>query len=390
MIKFEYQDALAVDNQAYFSVWIPQKIDILVVADPADYGFLSLALSPRGDAAALLNITTAYPSSWDASPLSQYDVVIFADPPVLDRSQSLRLQNFVREGGGLLLFPGNRTDVAAINRDLLSPLQTSLWGDRVGKVVPGGAFQSWLAPQDDNPLMRGMLRPDAQPASPQFYLTLRMVGNPGEVLLRYSDGSPLLSQTQCGRGRVIISSSSPHPDWSDWATRGIFAPLMHRLVLRLAQSGQEQCHSLLAGDDMEIAVSAGAAAGASLISPLGEEFKLPPVVQHQRVFYRYSHIDPAGHYRLKAGDLDHLISVNVPAAESNLTAADPLQVSPDWKAAGAIQTEPSEMFADVRASRHGRELWRSALMAGLVFLLVESVLGSSLRSSDKSSANEET
>jgi len=390
IIKFEHQDALAVDNQAYFGVWIPQKIDVLVIADPTDYRSLSLALSPRGDANALLNVTPANPAGWDALPLSLYDVIIFADPPVLDRTQSLRLQNFIQQGGGLLLFPGNRTDVAAINRDLLSSLQAPLWGEKVGKVVPGGAFQSWLSPQDDNPLLRGILRPDAQPASPQFYLALRTVGNPDEVLLRLSDGSPLLSQSAFGRGRVILSASSPHPDWSDWATRGIFAPLMHRLVLRLAQSGQEQCRSLLAGDDLEVGVSTGAAAGASLISPLGEEFKLPPVVQQQRVLYRYSHVDPAGHYRLRAGDLDYLISANVPPAESDLSVPDPLQAFPGWKNAGALRTEPDDLIAEVQASRHGRELWRSALMAGLVFLLVESVLGSSPRSRDLSSANEET
>jgi hypothetical protein len=389
MIKIEHQDVLAADNQAYFGFWIPPRIDVLMVADLTEYLPLRLALSPRSDSEALLNVTSADRNAWDAQQLSLFDVIIFADPPALDRTKSLRLQNFVREGGGLMIFPGNHTDVAAINRDLLMPLQTPLWGEKVGKVAPGGAFRSWQSPQTDQPLLRGILRPEAQPVSPQFFLAMRMLGNSSEVLLRLSDGSPLLNQMAFGRGRVILSASSPHPDWSDWATRGIFAPLMHRLVWRLARSGQERCHSLLAGEDLEVGVSTGAAAGAILISPGGEETKLPPVVQQQRVLYRYPHVDAAGNYHLRAGDLDYLISANVPPAESDLSAPNLLQTFPPWKDAGAILTEPDDLITQVQASRHGRELWRSALIASCFCLLVESLLGSSRRSEENSASDEE-
>ncbi len=389
MIKIEHQDVLAADNQAYFGFWIPPRIDVLLVADLSEYLPLRLALSPRSDSEALLNVTSADRNAWDAQHLSLFDVIIFADPPVLDRTKSLRLQNFVQEGGGLMIFPGNHTDVAAINRDLLMPLQAPLWGEKIGKVAPEGAFRSWQFPQTDQPLLRGILRPDAQPVSPQFFLALRMLANSSEVLLRLSDGSPLFCQTAFGRGRVVLSASSPHLDWSDWATRGIFAPLMHRLVLRLARSGQERCQPLLAGDDLEVGVSTGAAAGAILISPRGEETKLPPVVQQQRVLYRYPHVDAVGNYRLRAGDTDYLISVNVPPAESDLSGLNPLQTFLTWKNAGAILTKPDDLMAQVQASRHGRELWRSALIAGFFFLLVESLLGSSRRPEENEAPNEE-
>jgi hypothetical protein len=388
VIQIEDQDALDVDNRVYFGFFIPEHLDVLLVGDGADVFSTRLALAPSPDEKALLKVSYAARSSWDVAPLDRFQVIIFEDPPTVNRIQALRLQKFVESGGGVLLFPGNHTDVGALNRELLNSLDTPLWGESVRHSFSDSSFLTWRAPDLGEPLLRDVLRLGSQPASPHFFQALRLVGESAETLLQLSDGSPLLTQTNLGQGRIILAASSPHPDWSDWATRGIFAPLLHRLVLRLAQSGRETCHSLDVGDDFEVGVSVGDF-GATLLTPEGQEIKLPPLIEGQRVLYRHAQVNPAGHYRLQSGAAEYVASVNVPAGESDLTAPDIFQVLPRWQEAGALKTSPDHLVETVAASRHGRELWKMALVTGLIVLLAESVVGSSFKSS-ASAAKEET
>jgi hypothetical protein len=375
-VQIDDQDALAVDNKAYFCFAVPGRIKVLLAGEPEAVRALQLALAPSPEKQHLIELQVAGRDQWDTGSLSGFDAIIFADPPTFQPSQAARLARFVENGGGLMLFPGSRTDLAAINRDLLSRLGTPQWAEIMGKAGAVNAFLSWQEPDLNQPLLKGMLRPGSKPALPRFYQAIRLVGGRIEAPIIFHNSLPFLTRTFFGRGRVILAASSPEITWSDWSQRGIFAPLVHRLTLSLAGGQKERCQSLVVGDDFEVQAGSEGAAVASLVQPDGQELKIPPQVMGQKTGYLQPRVNPAGLYHLKIGSSDYLAAANVPADESNLIAADLPSTYPRWRDAGVVVARPQDVVQAAKASRYGRELWKTALLAGLLVLGLESLLGS--------------
>jgi hypothetical protein len=376
--QIEDLDALALDNKAYFCFAVPERVNVLLVGDPSAIRLLELALTPLPDEQKLISVQTADRDKWDTGSLSTYDAVIFSDPPVFTSAQAARLARAVENGLGLMIFPGSRTDLASVNRELLARLGTPQWGEILGRAASPEAFLSWQDPDLDQPLLNGMLRIGHKPSLPRFYQAVRFVGGHGEVPLSFRNGMPFLSQTTFGLGRVILVASSPEAAWSDWSQRGIFAPLIHRLTLNLASGQKERCRSLIVEDDLNIPAGNQGAVAAALTLPDAQEIKLPPRTNDLKVGYVYPRVNPAGIYHLKVGSSQYIAAVNVPASESDLTTPNLSETYPDWKAAGVVFVDPKDVAATLKTSRYGRELWKVALIAGLLILFMESLLGSNL------------
>lgn len=377
MVQIEEMDVLAADNRAYYCFSVPERLDVLLVGDESTCREIRLALSPASQKKSLIFLKSAGRENWDTQPISRYDVIIFCDPPDFSKAQSSRLAHFVERGGGLLILPGSHMDAAAINRDLLAKLGTPKWGEKMGQPGRRESFLSWQEPDLNSPLLRGILRLGSHPSTPRFYQTLRLVGQEGDAPIYFSNGMPFLTETIFGQGRVILCASSPEQNWSDWAQRGIFAPLLHRLVLQLAGTSRERCQSLWAGAILKVPTGSAAGASASLSLPDGQQVKLPPQVLGQKAAYIQPALAQAGIYHLKAGQTSHLAAVNIPSEESTLKQADLREVYPGWYDARVRSSPPERLAETVRQSRYGRELWKLALIACLCVLLLESALGRS-------------
>lgn len=396
VVRIEEPDVLLADNEAYFCFSVPDHVDVLLVGDSGSIRDLQLALSPDPRQDRLVAVHRADRNNWDTKTIARYDVVCFVDPPGFTDAQAARLVNYVQNGGGLLIFPGDFTDVAAVNREFLSPLSAPRWGEKLGQSGQKEAFLIWQDLDTDLPLLRGILRTGSHPSSPRFYQVLRLVGEGSEVPIRFGNGLPFLSITRVGQGWLMLCASSPDPNWSDWARKGIFPPLVHRLMLRLAKGSRELCQALQVGDDLEVRSGAGQSGSdvggsseAILTYPDDEEVRLPPRVVGHQVAFLEPQINPAGIYHVRAGGETYLAAVNVPPGESSLQPLDPQKIYQEWSAAGAHLTDADALAETVRKSRYGNELWKLALVVGLGVLLVESALGSTTRTTTRSNEGDE-
>ncbi|MFH1861379.1 MAG: BatA domain-containing protein [bacterium] len=400
VVQIEAQDAISLDNRAYFCFALPEQIRVLLVADPSAGKSIRLALTPVAPEPGLITLQQASYADWDAQSLTQLDVIILTSPTALTEGQASRLQHFVEGGGGLLLLPGSRTDLAAANRLLLARLGTAQWGERLGQAGKRDQFLTWQTLDLNAPLLKGIFTPGSDPDAPQFYLSLRFLGSEGETSIRLANGQPFLSEYSLGKGRIMLCASSPESEWSNWALKGIFAPLMHRITLRLAGRFKENCQMLQVGDDLEIRLGAqrelnntpdgdrsfGAQeAVAQLTFPSGETLRLLPTAKGSTAAFWHPLVNPAGLFRLQIGTTEQRIAVNPPEGESDLQTVPLREIYPDWFAAGARVAAPEALAQTVRDSRYGKELWKSLLIMGVILLTVESLLGSAFKKSDRES-----
>jgi len=169
--------------------------------------------------------------SGDADTLLKRDisVLILADRPLPPGPERDALAAWVDKGGLLIRFAGPRTAEAPIGEtDTLLPVKL-LGGDR----QLGGAL-SWnepagLAPFPPNSPFSGMAAPDEVKVSRQVLAEPR-TDLSARTWASLTDGTPLVTQTTRGAGRVVLFHVTANADWSNLPLSGLFVDMLRRLV----------------------------------------------------------------------------------------------------------------------------------------------------------------
>ena len=182
--------------------------------------FLKRALEPftelrEGNAATLLK--------------RDISVLVLADRPLPSGTERDALEAWVRKGGLLIRFAGPRTAEAATNdTDTLLPVRL-LAGDR----QLGGAM-SWSQPAGLAPF--ATTSPFAGlPVSDDVKVARQVLAEPsadlaGRTWAALQDGTPLVTETPLGAGRVVLFHVTANADWSNLPLSGIFVDMLRRLV----------------------------------------------------------------------------------------------------------------------------------------------------------------
>ena len=166
----------------------------------------------------------------------EISVLVLADRVVPDGPERDLLANWVDKGGLLVRFAGPKT---AERPDSLLPVKL-LEGDR----QLGGAM-SWSQPAGLAPFAPPS--PFAGLAVPaEVRITRQVLAAPGMHLAeatwaRLADGTPLVTHTPRGAGRVVLFHVTANADWSDLPLSGLFVDMLRRLVeLANGVSGAEE------------------------------------------------------------------------------------------------------------------------------------------------------
>jgi len=161
-------------------------------------------------------------------------VLILADAVVPDGPEQTLLADWVTKGGTLIRFAGPAT---AEHPDALLP-EKLLDGDR----QLGGAM-SWtqppgLAPFDPDSPFAGLPVPAEVRITRQVLAapaSLQPVGKSSNpVWARLADGTPLVTQSPRGAGRIVLFHVTANADWSDLPLSGLFVDMLRRLVAEAA------------------------------------------------------------------------------------------------------------------------------------------------------------
>jgi hypothetical protein len=211
----------------------------LVTADTPFLGslfFLQRALAPYTE---LRQGTTASLLQGDLS------VLILADRPLPAGPERDAIQHWVEKGGMLVRFAGPRmADQPEGETDPLVPV-TLLRGDR----DLGGAM-SWGKPAGLARLPAGS--PFAGLAVPHdVTVTRQVLAEPSADLGSHTwatlaDGTPLVTATTLGAGRIVLFHVTANADWSNLPLSGLFVEMLRRLVAMSVGVAPVQGHEMLA------------------------------------------------------------------------------------------------------------------------------------------------
>ena len=317
-----------------FTLDAQDKLRVLVVdGDPqtslvqSESFFLSRALNPAGERDSSLFLPTVIvPDALNAAALEGYQVVILCNVATLPDSFVANLQNFVRQGGGLLIFGGDKIQPDSYNQKLAQTAPAELRdkkigpeanGEKVGRFDPAHpALQIF-----SDPILLESLK------SSRVWGYTRASARGKSALISLANGDPLLLEQKVGAGKVLLLTTTADRDWTDLPLKTAYLPLLHSLTQYLAGGKRGHLDAGIAVDSAkEISLPPGLV-GKSLrvTKPDKQNAEVPIAGEKDRAVATITDNDRAGIYRLalpagaaKDPGAAQMYAVNRPFLESRL------------------------------------------------------------------------
>ncbi|MFO7899782.1 MAG: BatA domain-containing protein [Planctomycetota bacterium] len=397
-------DRLPADNVRYLAVNAGGTIPVLLVngdvaTKPKDNEtyYLERALQPprEADEPALSNIS---PTTWAEFDLAggefgRFSAVVLANiASVSDPKTVARLERYVRLGGTLIVFLGDRVSPDSYNEQLFKGGEGLLPVELGEEVLmdPETARGRHLILEKD-PMYVGFRTLDdvSREILEKFAIFtgyIRMTpGEEATVAARFEGGDPAVVAKGYGRGSVVVCASSADTAWNNLGETGALMMLMHELIGQVAV-GEASRRNLIVRSPYRRIFEPGAKIESVRITPpgeTGEPTSLTPFDRDKAPKIVFEKTDTAGAYKLEftvgpgadARPAEYF-SVNPAAEESDLGRYSPAEAK---EAVEGLEfeyaTDEAELHLRVEASRSRRDIARALLLAVLAMACLELVLG---------------
>ncbi len=395
---FADADPLKADNSYLASIPVRDKVPVILVnGDPSTEplkgatDFAEIALQPfsagKVEMADLISTKVIKPEDVNAKALSGAAVVILGNVRRLDDGQLHALEDFVKHGGGLLVFPGNRVDPAWYNGAFFGDSKGLLplaIGELAGDPKENGPTTSITTEHFENAALDLFNDPRNGGFSDVaiklwFKLKPAAAGNAAgaataPVILAHLDsGDPFLVEKPYGDGRVIACSTALDAEWSNFPMRPAYLPLLQRLTVYLASNVYPPRNLDVGRPIVAFLPAASAGKKAAIVTPEGLSVEAPIVKRGERGVVEYAKTQRPGLYTLTApGEprIDYV--VNASRRESDLARLSPQEIADFAKTHGVTVVHSGNEYRQIdQTQRYGREFWKPILWLLLILCFLE-------------------
>ena len=263
------RDAIESDNQSHAAIKVTSAIPVLLIESSTSPDrtrwnsfFAELALTaPQNDSPWIL-ARTVKARNLQHTDLDAAGAVVLADVTELPDNISAAIQEFVAGGKGVLIALGERSKPDAfqtmfVDTGLLpavklkrirstspdAPLPTTIapysleaaWLDRFRERKGASLLQAnydkwWTVEQISASPTEQAALPDAVAEDQRPPIRNR---NTYATVAQLTSGDPLLLQTSCGEGSVLLMTSNLNADWNALPTRPDYVPFLHEALFQL-------------------------------------------------------------------------------------------------------------------------------------------------------------
>jgi len=420
-VVIDQADDLDEDNVRRFALHVGPVIRSLIVRRVAEPSLpaaldattmLEMALDPYGNQDKAWSIVPSVVGmeQFSAADLRECDVAFFCGVPGFSEAQGRAIESFVRRGGAVAFFLGERVDIDSYNFTLIEqagsdgpllPLRLEEVTGQLGPAAP--SIQSdWI--DIDHPLFSGLYAGmDTYPRIlVQRYFRLSGTSRLAHILIRLANGDPLLAERRFGLGTAMICATGASAHWSDLPATGLFLPMVVRFSLqsrqgRLGKSGYEASSKVSirpllersgpgAIRDPKEVVVVFPPSSTQLEAGVAE---LPIHANLEGAVTEFTQTDQPGFYRWNiAGATESdgrpggVFAVNAYGPESRLQKMPADEAKAILLGAGVKRVHLAESIAEARraatAEAEGRNWWDLLLAAAIVILIAEATVANRL------------
>jgi len=383
-------DDIPEDNRRYFAFSIPERIRVLLgPSGSPECTLIKLALQPvqQPEAAGVFAIDEASAASLRSANFEQYDAVVLAGVnAAVSPSFAQRLAAYVRNGGGVMVFPDGSGDLSGFTSQLLPALELPAPAGTNGSLGAAKTYTSFGTVDYDHPLFKNVFvetRGNAKPSveSPHLYYMVKLRGGAqSHTVVSNVGGDGFLVEQHLGSGKALVYAVAPNFKWSDFPVKGIFVPLLNRSVFYLA-STENKAGGGTAGESFEIQLPASGAAAAvyDLIAPSGANAKISPRTLASGTWFAVDQPVETGVYTIGAGGkAAWKFPVNLNPAESATERISNAERTGFFESLGIREHDVLDRSASIQQAvaqiRYGVELWKYFIMLALLCALAEMLI----------------
>ncbi|MFM8471388.1 MAG: hypothetical protein ACKODH_15745, partial [Limisphaerales bacterium] len=350
--------------------------------------------------------STITPADMGGTRFDDFDVVVLANVPDFSTDTATALENFVKRGGGLLIFPGGKLNTSFYNAQLATArkLLPATFGEARGDAAQEEKYLTFQTKGYDHPIVA--LWNDANAgtlSSAHFFRTIELnllapqssqpteksaaATSPAQTnfaapktILRFSDGSIAIAERAVGLGRVVLFASTVDTAWNEMAVKPAFIPLLHRTLGTLIQRHDEgandrvgaQFARRLTADLLHkdaVVMAPGAASGT-------RDLRRVELVNDTPVL-TYEATDKAGIYEISIAEPATVLkfAVQPDPSESSMAELPSEEVSALGQVAAVQRWNPTLNLREwVEKARIGAEYWLPILILVLALAALETFL----------------
>ncbi len=395
-------DPLLLDNKRWLVVPVRESLNVLLVdghfkSEPyqAETDYLAQALSPTEvspgqSGTGPIRVEVVSESQLARRELTPYDAVVLCNIAQFSQPEVTALEDFLKQGGGVVIFGGDQVVADNYNRLLYADgkgLLPASIGASVGDAArreDGIAFdpRGYRHPlvSDYQGESSGVTAGLTRVFTWQFHKLGIPKDSKAEVALAFDNGDPAVIEAPRHRGTVVMVATSADTGWTTWPIHKSYPPVMQQIVLR-ASAGKLSERNIRVGQPYDQSFpESGTAAGVTVLTPKGQSVatKLQPEGGVSR--FHFEQTDLSGQYQVRIGpplSVESSFAANTDPAESDLAKLDEAALKsqiPGWNFNYFDVANWKDLTGDAASVGRRGELHRPMLYAVLVLLLLESFL----------------
>ncbi len=379
-------DALAVDNTAFYSTEVIDQIPVLLVnGEPSreplrgETDFLSLALRPLANSDSMFQPRVVETLGLTPRALDGIKTVVLANVRQLSDIQVEMLGRFVRAGGGLVIFPGNRIQASWYNDRLFENGQ-GLLPARLGRLTANSQRATRIAAQRfDHPALTLFNDPrngNLTDAEIRRWFELEISPPESEqvaakVIARLENGDPFLVERHFGRGQVILAATACDTDWSSLPLNSSYVMLMREIIASTSIAQPQR--NVATGTPLILHLDSMTTDPKIVVSdPTGQKHEIIADQSDGLISAKYADTSRPGIYTFIVGSNSIPYVVSASRSESRLAAMESSKLASLAKSAGATVISSGDEYSTLdQTRRFGREIWRPIFIAVVAMLFVE-------------------
>lgn len=372
-------DNLNSDNIFYLNFWVPEKIKTLLLFDkPSDIIYLEAALN-SATTNGLFEIKKMQMNSSLNEPLADYNVIFLVSGEMINTEGILQ---YLSQGGKIVFIPPS-----TITSTDLSNLQNTInlpFSDKIITSSSNDNYTEFATTNLSHPIFLSLFensrKGNIESPSILKYIKFRESVKV-QSIIKLMDGSIFLGEYNFGLGKVIFMNSSPILEWNNLPLKGIFAPLITRIIIYLS-SIQNQNTSFLVGDNLSFNVTKLTFPLIDVEQPNGNDNI--NLQNYQQNNYLYKNTESPGSYKFYNNNkLINFATLNINPIESDLTKINNnvlLNYYNTILTNNYFVFKSGDNFMDkISTARYGTELWKFLLMLAFLLALVEMFIARSAK-----------
>lgn len=381
-------DEFQADNNHYFTVQVPEQRNVLLIRHSDirnnQISYTTTMLQAAGENDAQLSFKQITPDLFEREDLSNYDALILDGLNTIPEYSFELMEGFVQNGGGVIFFPSENGDMVNYN----SFFEVFNAGRFTGLIGDYASFQSVGEANEllqEHPVFESLFEQveseELRINNPSIFYYFKFAGSDTGVhfdIFALNNGDPLIHEKRFGEGTVIIASIGNDPGWSNFPVQPVYAPFYYRLLLYAASSDQGGFMGHTLGQAFSWVGNINA--DEAVIKTVSDQIRPSVDIVSSGVRLRY----PAeewvpGWIQINDGSKEISISVNSDRSESIFNIFDEndlenLTEGADILWVGAADVDENELQERITSTGFGREIWSWFMIAGLFFLVMESVV----------------